>query len=472
MIRKALLLAAALLCAGGLRAQYRSGAALQDLEDSDAVRSLKAHVGMIASAQMEGRKAGSEGEKMAAQYIADEFIAMGLDLLPDQEFGLARPAAEASNAAEASKAAEASNAAEVPASSASNADTLRSRNVAAFLPGYSKEARYIVIGARLDNLGTDSLTVDGVRQGRIYSGANGNASGLAIMLELARKLSLNRSLVRRNVVFVAFGASRESLAGSWYFLHRSFPEPDAIDAMINLDMLGSGSASLLAYTSSNEDMNLIVNRLRDELLPCQASLTTAEPYPGDHRVFYDARIPSVLLTTGRYPTHDTARDTADLLDYEGMERIGEYAYALALSLGNGPRPLFRSDDAPRQQQPGVIAFSDVDIKPSFLNSQDPRTFLSRWVYPYLKYPAYAQDNDIQGRVLVDFIVDESGNVTDARVSRGVHPSLDEEALRVVSASPKWRPGRHRGKKVRVAMTVAVEFRLERKGSFGINGKKL
>ena len=64
-------------------------------------------------------------------------------------------------------------------------------------------------------------------------------------------------------------------------------------------------------------------------------------------------------------------------------------------------------------------------------------------------------------------------MTDVRVSRGVHTSLDDEALRVISASPKWRPGRHQGKKVRVALTVAVDFKLQKdKGKFGINGKTL
>ena len=77
-------------------------------------------------------------------------------------------------------------------------------------------------------------------------------------------------------------------------------------------------------------------------------------------------------------------------------------------------------------------------------------------------------------MFVDFVIDEGGNVTDVHVSRGMHASLDEEAVRVISASPKWRPGRHRGEKVKVAMTVPVDFRLEKasKGSFGINGKKI
>lgn len=74
-------------------------------------------------------------------------------------------------------------------------DTLTSRNVTGLLEGWDKEQNkhYIVIGARMDNLGTDTLTVDGEKRVRIYSGANGNASGMALLLELARRLSYSRT---------------------------------------------------------------------------------------------------------------------------------------------------------------------------------------------------------------------------------------------------------------------------------------
>ena len=158
-----------------------------------------------------------------------------------------------------------------------------------------------------------------------------------------------------------------------------------------------------------------------------------------------------------------------------MERELEYIYNYTVALCNGPRPLFRQD---RTKSPtpadGAISWNDCDVKPVFLVSDDPSYFLEKWVYQYLKYPKYAVENGIQGRVLVDFVIDEDGNVKDVKVSRSIHTSLDEEAVRVISASPKWRPGRHRGKKVKVAMTVPVDFRLEKNtsGGFGINGKRI
>ena len=445
MIKRILALALILVSATAF-AQYRIS--VEDLNDTETVRAFKEHVGWLSSASMEGRKAGTEGEAEAAKYLEEKLREYGIDVLTaGNDFSVA-----------------------------AGADTLSSRNVLGFLQGWDKSLndRYIVVGARLDNLGTDFVTIDGEKVRRIYYGANGNASGLAMMLELARKLSYSRSLVRRSVLFVGFGASANTFAGAWYFLNRSFKDVANIDAMVNLDMLGTGAQNLLLFTASNSDLNSIADGLQGELLPVKATLSPQAPYPGDYMAFYDREIPSALFTTGRYPEHGTGRDSFDIIDFEGMEKELEYIYSYVSALCNGPRPLFRNDSVTSAPpKPGVMAYSDVDVKPMFLNSPDPRVFMEKWVYQYLKYPSYAVENGIHGRVLVDFIIDETGKVTDVRVSRGVHTSLDDEAVRVVSASPKWRPGRHQGKKVRVALTVAVDFKLQKdKGKFGINGKTL
>ena len=453
MGKRFLFAAACLLLSTALSAQFRTGSgAYDDLYDSETVHALKEHVSYLSSAALEGRQAGSEGGKEAAEYVARALEKYGVDLVSPvtgQEFSIARE----------------------------GADTLVSRNVIGFIPGWDKSLNdsYIVIGARLDNLGMDTYLLNGEPTPRIYYGANGNASGLAMLLELASRLSTNRVLLRRNVLLVAFGASQETLAGSWYFLNRSFSDVDHIDAMVNLDMLGTLEHGFYAYSSLNEDMDRGVRALQGELLPVQAEITTEEPYTSDHRAFYDREIPSILFTTGRYPEHGTGRDSFDIVDFDGMERELEYIYTYTVALCNGNRPMFRQESgktpAPAND---AVSWNDVDVKPIFLTSNDPSYFLEKWVYQYLKYPKYAVENGIQGRVYVDFVVDESGNVKDVKVSRGVHTALDEEAVRVVSASPKWKPGRHRGKKVKVAMTIPVDFRLEKntKSTFGINGNRI
>jgi TonB family protein len=93
--------------------------------------------------------------------------------------------------------------------------------------------------------------------------------------------------------------------------------------------------------------------------------------------------------------------------------------------------------------------------------------MKKWVYHYLKYPQEAVRNGIQGRVLVDFIIDKNGDVKNAKVVRSVDPLLDAEALRVVNASPRWRPGRVLGKKVDAEMTITIEFKLTKEKTFGI-----
>ena len=437
------------LAAFSASAQYVGGNPYTGFYDSDCVRALKEHVGELTSAQMEGRKAGSEGEWMAADYLEQVLKVYGVDVLPRETFGIAKE----------------------------GADTLRSCNVVGLIQGSDPalNKRYIVIGARMDGMGMDSYMLDGERVPRIYPGAVGNASGVAMLLELGRMLATNALTLRRSVLLVGFGATAESMAGSWYFLNRAFGDAPLIDAMINLDMLGVASHGLLAYTSSNADMNALVRKMESELLPLQAKLVAEEPYPGDHRAFYAAEIPSVLFTTGRYPEHDSARDNMDLLDFESMERMLEYIFNFTVTTGGAPAPAFRPGaNTPTELPPRTVSFFDCDVKPAFMGSYDPRTFMEKWVYEYLRYPSYAVQNGIQGRVVVDFIIDEKGNVTDARVTRSVHESLDAEALRVIEASPKWKPGKHRGKKARVAMSVTVEFRLSRKsdGSFGVNGIKV
>ena len=427
-------------------AQFRTD--YSELGDSETVTSLKKHVSTVSAAVMEGRKAGSEGEKMTAEYITEVLKGYGLDILSGQSgdpFGIRQE----------------------------NGDTLTSRNVCAFIHGGDKSLRdrYIVIGARMDNLGTGTMTVDGKTVEKIYYGANGNASGVAMLLELARLLQTNRFQLRRSVLLVAFGASRESFAGSWYFLNRSFSDVSNIDAMINLDMLGTGHDGFYAYTASNADMNALLESLSADLQPIKPVVTAQEPYSSDHVAFYDKRIPSVFFTTGRYPAHDTERDTQSILDYDNMEKELEYIFHYSLALVNGPKPIFDPSDVLQRTDgsSGVVPYYDCDVKPSFLGSTDPKVFLQKWVYTYMKYPQEAVKNGIQGRVLVDFIIDETGKVRDVKVLKGADPLLDEEAVRIISGSPQWKPGKLRGQKVKSEMSLYVEFRLEKKGtrSFGL-----
>ena len=165
-----------------------------------------------------------------------------------------------------------------------------------------------------------------------------------------------------------------------------------------------------------------------------------------------------------YPEYNTERDTPSILEYQDMERELEYIYNFSLSLVNRKAIEFRRDNAVRARQSSgdVYSYADCDVKPRFLGSSDPSDFLRKWVYVYQRYPREAVRDGIQGRALVDFIIDQKGKVTDVKVAKGVDELLDAEAVRVISSSPDWKPAMMGGKKVKCAMSVYVDFKLQKR----------
>lgn len=106
----------------------------------------------------------------------------------------------------------------------------------------------------------------------------------------------------------------------------------------------------------------------------------------------------------------------------------------------------------------AIPFALVEQKPMFQGG-DANAF-SKWVNQHLDYPELAKENGIQGRVTLQFTVNTDGSVSGVKVLRGVDPSLDKEAVRVVSQSPKWTPGKQRDRAVKVTYTFPVIFQLK------------
>ena len=102
-------------------------------------------------------------------------------------------------------------------------------------------------------------------------------------------------------------------------------------------------------------------------------------------------------------------------------------------------------------------FDVVEEMPSFPGGQGA---LMSYLASNIKYPVVAQENGVQGRVIVSFVVERDGSISDVRVARSVDPSLDREAQRVVKSMPRWKPGKQNGSAVRVKYTVPVVFRLQ------------
>ncbi|MCK5065887.1 MAG: energy transducer TonB [Bacteroidales bacterium] len=104
-------------------------------------------------------------------------------------------------------------------------------------------------------------------------------------------------------------------------------------------------------------------------------------------------------------------------------------------------------------------FYIVEDMPTF-NGGDPATEFRKYIAQNLQYPEIAAENGVSGRVIIQFAVNKVGKVVDAKIVRSVDPALDKEAVRVVMSSPKWAPGKQRGKAVKVLFTFPINFVLQ------------
>ena len=104
----------------------------------------------------------------------------------------------------------------------------------------------------------------------------------------------------------------------------------------------------------------------------------------------------------------------------------------------------------------VFQFAVIEDKPEFPGGMGK---LMQYLGKNTKFPQIAKENNIQGRVFVQFVIDKKGKVVDVEIARGVDPYLDKEALRVVKSMPNWKPGKQRGKAVKVSYIVPINFKL-------------
>ena len=139
-------------------------------------------------------------------------------------------------------------------------------------------------------------------------------------------------------------------------------------------------------------------------------------------------------------------------DEEGVKDRNIEAVRSDIAVATPPPP----PPAPKPEVSNKV-FDVVEEMPSFPGGNGA---LMSFLNSNIKYPVVAQENGVQGRVIVGFVVERDGSITDVKVMRSVDPSLDREAQRVVKAMPRWKPGKQNGSAVRVKYTVPVVFRLQ------------
>ncbi len=143
----------------------------------------------------------------------------------------------------------------------------------------------------------------------------------------------------------------------------------------------------------------------------------------------------------------------DDVELEQQEIISSEDDASAAQQETFVAPVVEEEEEESAQQ----IFTVVEKQPEFPGGTAE---LFKYLSKAIKYPVIAQENGIQGRVVCSFVVNRDGSIVDIQVMRGVDPSLDKEAIRVISEMPKWKPGEQRGKPVRVRFILPVQFRLQ------------
>jgi hypothetical protein len=209
-------------------------------------------------------------------------------------------------------------------------------NVVGILPGADPELKndYVVIGAHYDHLGLGGFgAMNPPAQGQIHHGADDNASGTAVVLDLARRLSRLSFKPARSIVFVAFSGEELGLYGSRYFVDHSQTMPTT-KAMLNLDMVGRLRDDRLTVfgTRSGDNLSTVVTGAARAL-----GLEVVESDGvgrSDHMSFYNKKIPVLHFFTGTHADYHRPTDTWEKLNIEGMARVSDLVLATTLAIAN------------------------------------------------------------------------------------------------------------------------------------------
>jgi len=199
---------------------------------------------------------------------------------------------------------------------------------------------HIVIGAHYDHIGFGHFgTRDSSTEGKIHPGADDNASGIAVLLEVAERLSRLKRKPPRTVIFAAFSAEELGLHGSRYYVNQPPFPIETTKAMLNLDMVGRLRDNRLTVFGANSApgfAQIIVDAARGLGLEVQQSDGIGR---SDHISFYNKKIPVVHFFTGGHADYHRPSDTWDKLNLEGMAKIADLVLATAQQLATLREPL-------------------------------------------------------------------------------------------------------------------------------------
>lgn len=279
--------------------------ALAELPPVFSQKALMEHVEFLASPRLEGRAPGSEGGALAARYIAERFQQIGL--LPGgdnggyfQKFTLEK---------------------------GPNGTPVETTNVIGLLPGTKADwkSQSAILSAHYDHLGLGWPDVHKGDEGKPHPGADDNASGVSVMLELAKALKASGP-PSRTLMFIAFSAEEAGLKGSAYYVEHPRMPLDQVIGVINLDTvgrLGNDKISVLGTGTSSEWQHIFrgagfVTGVENRLIPDSMQSS-------DQMSFIRKNVPGIQLFTAAHGDYHRTTDTADRIDAAGLVKVAAFA---------------------------------------------------------------------------------------------------------------------------------------------------
>tara|TARA_R110002096_G_scaffold371072_1_gene564541 strand:- start:1296 stop:2510 length:1215 start_codon:yes stop_codon:yes gene_type:complete len=278
---------------------------------------VEPHVRFLADPRLEGR-GNEQSKRLARDYLIKQYADCGLKpLFSDGSYLQPIPGS----------------------TTADGQPTVRGYNVGAWLPGSDPQLRdeFVIISAHYDHLG--------VRRGKVYPGADDNASSMAMVLETARQFTSAAQPPRRSIVFLNFDLEENMLWGSrWFASHPPWPL-ERVKLFITADLLGRSLGDLPLRSVFVIGSELAPN-LRDHMqqvgqpdgLKVHRLGVDLIGTRSDYGPFHDRQIPFLFFSTGEHPDYHTPRDTADRIDYKQLARISSLVFRISQSVANGDEP--------------------------------------------------------------------------------------------------------------------------------------
>lgn len=271
---------------------------------------------VLASDEFEGREVGTKGQELAAEFIAGEMKDIGLkhfsiDNTYFQSFEFTPRANPHTSVKDTSK------------------GPILVKNVIGLINNFAEQT--IVIGAHYDHLGHGAEgSLHAAKDGSIHNGADDNASGIAVMLSLAKKLISEEKAKSNNYIFIAFSGEERGLWGSKYFAEHPVLDLNNVNFMFNMDMVGR----------YDEDKGLAINGtgtspswksfIDEDNTSMKLVLSESGIGPSDHTSFYLKDIPVLHFFTGQHEDYHKPSDDVDKINFDGLKLVEDYMFGLIM----------------------------------------------------------------------------------------------------------------------------------------------